>query len=161
MKTDSFETEKCLIREIELGDSNQIVAWRSNPEVYRYFKRTIKINLESHIDWFNNSYLKNQDRIDLLVILKSTEEKIGVFGINRIDENSAEVSYLLDEKYQGKGYASEVLKGIETQFMDKWGIKVFVAEIHKDNNNSLSFIQKQGYSKTSTHSDYYIFSKKV
>ena len=162
MKINSFiETKRCFLKEITIDDSEQIVKWRSNPKVYCFFKNPIKISLESHLKWFNESYLINENRIDLILYLKDTNVRIGVFSICKYEDNKAEVSYLLDEKHQGKGFASEALNGIELYFASLWGINSFIAEIHKDNIKSITFIKKMGYVKCNESEYFYTLEKQI
>lgn len=161
MKTKDLETKRCVLKEITIDDAEQIVEWRSNPDIYRYFKNPIKIDVESHIKWFNDSYLHNKNRIDYILFLKSPKIKIGVFGINRLQNDLVEISYLLDEQYQGKGYASEAINGLEKFCYEQWGTNVFVAEIHTENAKSISFITKMGYKKTRTCGCFEFFEKRI
>lgn len=162
MKINSLiETERCFLKEITIDDSEQIVKWRSDPNVYCFFKNPIKISLESHLKWFNDSYLINENRIDLILYLKNTNIKIGVFSICKCEDNKAEVSYLLDERLQGKGFASEALNAMEQYFASLWGINSFIAEIHKDNIKSITFIKKMGYVKSIESEHFYIFEKQI
>ena len=160
MKISDLETERCILKEINADDANQIVEWRSNPEVYKYFKKPMRISVESHLKWFNEHYLYDKNRIDFVVWLKNSSTRIGVFGITRIDDKSAEVSYLLDDNFQGKGYASEVLNRLESYFSKEWNVNTFIAEIHKDNNKSISFVKKMGYLQINVVGDFVIFGKR-
>ena len=159
MKISDIETDRCFLKEIGIDDAEQIVNWRNDPEVYKYFKNPISIDINTHLNWLNNIYKFNDKRVDFIVTTKTNDEKIGVFGINRLNDDSAEVSYLLDKKSQGKGYASEALAGIENRFKKEWGISTFIAEIHKNNIKSISFIEKMGYIKLKEKGDFVIFSK--
>ena len=116
--------------------------------------------MESHLKWFNESYIYNKDRIDFVVWLKNPSTRIGIIGINRINDKTAEVSYLLDENFQGNGYASEVLGQLESYFSKEWNVVYFIAEIHKDNNKSISFVKKMGYSQNDMVGDFVIFGKR-
>ena len=161
MKIDPLTTKRCLIREIETADTEQIVLWRSDPNVYKYFKYPVKIDHNHHLKWFKDSYLPNENRIDFIAILKESNKKIGLFGINRLDNESAELSYLLDNDYHGKGFASEIIGELEDFFSKKWGIKLFLAEIHKDNVKSIKFIEKIGYVKLESRKYFSIYGKKI
>ena len=159
MRIDRFETKRCIVREITLSDAEQIVSWRSNPSVYQYFRNPIKISIETHCKWFKESYLNNPSRIDYMVCEKSTNQSIGVFGINKGENNVVEVSYLLDDNIQGKGYAAEVLDGLERASTEMWGAIIFKAEIHKNNSKSITFAEKMGYKKENTIGDFIIYKK--
>ena len=159
MKISDIETNRCILKEICIDDAEQIVAWRSNPEIYKYFKFPVKINLESHLKWFEGKYKNDSNRIDFIAFLKENNTKIGVFSVNRNDNTSIEVSYLLDSSYQGKGYASEILNALEMFFSKLWSINIFIAEIHKNNINSILFIKNNGYTESEIIDNFIIFSK--
>lgn len=160
MKIDNIVTKRCLVREICLKDTPKIVEWRNDPEVYKYFKNPIKLDIDNHVKWFNESYLANPDRIDFVALLKDSFEPIGSFHINKINNDSAEVSYLLDYHFRGKGYASEILLALEDIFYKKWNVSIFVAEIHKENTNSLYFIEKMGYMRINEKGNFLIYQLK-
>lgn len=47
------------------------------------------------------------------------ENRIGVFQAVRRDKETAEVSYLLDKGYQGKGFAAEAVSAIVCELGNK------------------------------------------
>ena len=143
MEEKSFQTERLILREIEAGDAKEIVAFRGDPDVFRFFKNPHRITEEEHLNWFENSYLSDDERVDFICIRKDTDEKIGVFGFVRTGD-SAEVNYLLSKEAQHKGYASEALKGL-MKYVSSCGIRKFTAEIHKENGPSLMLAERLGF----------------
>ena len=155
---DKFQTERLILRGINESDATEIVEWRSDPEVYKYFKSPHKITIQEHFNWFNNSYFFNQDRMDWMCIEKGTGKKIGVFGV-AIDGDIVELNYLLAPDAQHKGYATEAIRAIILHAKEKWPEKKMIAEIHKDNEASSRLIEKQGFQYSSADGNFVIYAR--
>jgi len=142
-----LETERLIMREIEEQDAEFIVELRSKPEVYRYFISPHKITVEEHMRWFQNSYVHNDERIDFIAVRKDDRQAIGVFGIKAGDEfkEEAEVSYILDSRYQGKGFAKEAVLELVKYAGIYWKSDTVTAVIHKDNLESIIFAKNAGF----------------
>ena len=140
----TIQTQRPILRGIGEEDTKEIVKWRSDPFVYRFFKNPHKITEEEHIRWYKDNYLKNPNRFDWMCIEKESGGKIGVFGIIK-EEKTAEVNYLLAPEAQHKGYASESLKGIIQYAYDDLTVKLITAVIHKDNKPSIALVEKMGF----------------
>ena len=162
MEKDSciVETERLSFREINENDTDEIVKWRSDPEVYRYFKFPHEINREEHIAWFNNVYSVSKNRLDLICIEKKSENKIGVFGF-KTDFDTAEINYLLAPEAQHKGYAKEGICAIIGYVKKAYGIHTMIAEIHKENKPSIAVIEKVGFERKSENGVFLIYGIEV
>ena len=154
-------TERLRLSDMTENEAPSVVEWRSDPEVYKYFVSPHKISLEEHLNWFRNRYVYDTNRFDWIAF-DNDNEPIGVFGAKRNDENSdaAEVSYILSPKYYGKGYAGEAVEKVIGFCREYWNCRVVIAEIHKDNLNSIKFIERLGFSKESSNGDFVIYSRK-
>ena len=152
---EKMTTERLILRGINETDATEIVEWRSDPEVYRYFKSPHKITVKEHFNWYNNSYLQNDMRLDWICIEKGTGKKIGVFGLG-FGTDSAEVNYLLAPDSQHKGYASEAIRCLLEYAAKKNAIHI-IAEIHKDNDPSIRLIRKLGFIRERKEGDFEIY----
>lgn len=151
-----IETDRLLLRGINESDAEDIVEWRSDPEVYRFFKFPHKLSIEEHINWYRHHYINNENRLDWICLEKRTGKKIGVCGLF-ISDGSAEVNYLLSKDSQHKGYASEAVRNLIAYAENQRGIKSIIAEIHKDNIPSIRLVQKLGFKLKSDHDEFIIF----
>ena len=140
---EKIQTERLILRGINETDAMEIVEWRSDPEVYRYFKSPHKITIKEHFSWYNDRYLQNDKRFDWMCIEKGTGKKIGIFGL-AFGDNNAEINYLLAPNAQHKGYAIEAIRCLLDYAKQKNALHV-IAEIHKDNNPSIRLIRKLGF----------------
>ena len=156
------KTMRITLRELDASDATNIVEWRSRPEVYKYFKSPHAITRKEHMDWYNNYYLKDNNRFDYMLIMKETKEPLGVFGIKYLpDAESVEISYLIKRDAQGKGYAKEAVQLLISIAQEKWNCKKIVAEIHKDNVASIRFIKKQNFVLEKQHQDFILFGRNI
>ena len=145
-KVPVLQTERITLRGIAEEDTDRIVRWRSDPEIYRYFGSPHKLTKEEHLRWYRESYLSDKNRIDWIGVLHN-DAYVGVFGAKRGDDNAkeAEVSYLLSPHCYGKGYAGEAITAILSFCAETWGCAYAVAEIHKENRASLKFAERLGF----------------
>lgn len=157
---DKIQTERLTLRGINDEDDLEIVEWRSDPAVYKFFKSPHKITLKEHLAWYNNSYLLNENRFDWMCIEKSSGRKIGIFGIVR-NEDVCEVSYLLAPEAQHKGFAAEAIKGLINYATKNWKIKKVVAEIHKNNQQSIALVMRLGFKAVSQNDPFTVYGTEV
>ena len=161
-KTDFFESARIVYRGINETDTNDLVKWRSDPEIIRFFRNPKPLLLHDHLDWFRNSYLKNNKRFDFIISDKFRAEKIGTVGVSDInyEKNSCEISFMVAEQnYRRKGLASEAIMSLMDRILEE-GIDVFFAEIHKDNIASIRTVEKLGYMRSKETDDFLIFCKR-
>lgn len=156
MDINIIETDRLILREITEEDADDIVRMRSEPDVYRYFKSPHMITIDEHLAWYRNSYMYNDNRIEWICVEKDNDMKIGVFGLIII-ENNAEVSYILKPDARHRGYASEAVTAIIRNADKTLNIKHFIAEIHKENYNSISFVKKIGFRFMKEKGDFVIY----
>jgi len=148
MKSKTIQTSRLLLRAIRSQDAERIVELRNNEEVYKFFKNPHKITVEGHLRWYEDRYKQDETRYDFVILLpENPEEVIGTCGISEldIDKKSMEVSYLLDDKFQGKGYAAEAVTALIHMAKSKWNIAEVHAVIHKENKQSIHFGEKLGF----------------
>lgn len=154
-----IRTDRLILRGINESDAVDIVEWRSDPDVYKYFKSPHRITVKEHFYWYNNVYLRNEKLFNWMCIEKDTGKKMGVFGFSLDDESIAEVNYLLSPGAQHKGYATEAVTSLVSYaFVDRKATSV-KAEIHRDNERSVRLARKLGFTLQSTKGDFLIYSK--
>ena len=137
-----IETDRLTLRGIEEQDTDIIVKWRSAPEVYRYLGSPHPLTAEEHEKWFREIYSRDENRWDWIAIGKTDKTPVGLFGLKREGKEMAEVSYLLAPEFQRKGYAGEALEALLKWAKENRGIKTATAKIHRDNADSLRFIER-------------------
>ncbi len=158
----SIVTRRLTLRNITEEDGPSIVAWRSDPAVYRYFLDPRPIDLAGHLAWFRFSYLKNEDRCDWMAWTRDGLPA-GVFGIRRENPASteAEISYILAPSLRGQGFASEAIQALLTYLSLCWGCQTAAAEIHRDNAASIAFARRQNMEPASARDGFVTYRKAI
>lgn len=161
LKSDTFESERLFFRGINETDTEHLVKWRLDETVIHYFRNPAPITKEGHLQWYEQSYLKNSERYDFMIIEKDSGQAIGTVGVNRInnDEQSCEISYMIAEpSFQRKGYAKESV----TAMMEKMilqEIRRFYAEIHVDNIASIQTVSRLGFTRCEDNQPFLLYRK--
>ena len=75
----SLQTQNLILQEISESDAGWIVAWRSDPQVYKYFLKPHPITLREHRHWYYSSYQEDEQRIDMIAMEKGTKWPVGLF----------------------------------------------------------------------------------
>lgn len=158
IKAPELRTERLVLRDMEENDTSFIVGLRSNPQVYKYFVSPHKITEDEHLSWYQKKYIFDNNRFDWIGVYD--EMSIGVFGAKRDGSKSseAEVSYILSPTQYGKGFASEAIQRIILFCSEEWNCNRVIAEIHKDNIQSIKFIKKLGFVENRESYDFIQFS---
>ena len=145
MTVNHFESERLLFREICEEDAELIVRWRSDPSIYRCFRKSEPLTMKKHLNWYNTQYLNNPKRVEYIIIHRESNTPIGIVGISDLKEISLEVGYLIGETtYQKQGYAVEAINAVVCCYR-KIGITNFFAEIRSDNIASIKTVEKCGF----------------
>ena len=149
----SIETERLLLRELNLSDADGMFELDSNPNVHIFVgKKPVKAIDESIVQIENiQQQYKDFGIGRWAVVLKETNEFIGWSGIkfitNEINkhQNFYEIGYRFIEKHWGKGYASEAGKAfIEYAFIEM-KIDCLYAYADEGNENSRKVLEKLGF----------------
>ncbi len=153
-----LKTARLALRGIREEDTQFIIKLRSNPEVYQYFLFNHRITKEEHINWYRHNFLTNENRIEWIAF-DIDNNLIGIFGLKRHYNcaEEAEVSYILSPEQYGKGYGKEAVEQIIQFGRDEWKCKSVIAEIHKNNVNSIRFIKGLGFVLNEAKGTFFIF----
>ena len=148
-----LETERLIIREIELSDVDDMFEMDSDPEVRKYIDQSPNQKKEEITDVIN--FIRKQYEENGIgrwaVIDKKTQEMLGWCCVKLYREplnglvNIYEHGYRFKQKHWGKGYATESSKAI----LD-WGFKNLNTEIiyaitHLENKASIHVLTKLGF----------------
>ena len=141
-----IETSRTILRKFTMDDLDDVAAIFSNPRVMRYLglncqpasrEETQQI-LESMIRlWQTKGYGR------MAVISKDNNKLIGVAGL-RYYEGDAELFYLLDEPYWGKGLATEIGEAILEYGFETHGFPRIIAVTRPANAATLRVLDKLG-----------------
>ncbi|TDP02523.1 GNAT family N-acetyltransferase [Flavobacterium sp. 245] len=147
-----IETERLLLREVQMSDVDGMFELDSNPNVHIYLGNkpvtTIKQS-EEYIENLKQQY-KDFGTGRWAVILKNTNEFIGWSGIKFITDevnnhqNFYEIGYRFIEKHWGKGYATEAGKAFIDHAFNEMKVEAVYAYADEGNQNSRKILEKLG-----------------
>ena len=112
-KIPTLETERLTLRRMKPSDSRDMFEYASKPEVTRYLLWEPHQNQRQTQDYLE--YLQTRYRVgdfyDWALVDRERSKMIGTCGFTSLDfyNNSAEVGYVLNPEYWGRGIACEAL----------------------------------------------------
>ncbi len=145
----SIQTDRLLIRAIELKDKEDFFHYRSMPQVYQY--QTWKPKRIGEIEEFirkNAVVCPNtvNEWLQLAICFKNGR-MIGDIGIHFIDEDQIEIGYTLSPEHHGNGYAFEAVNAmINNVFLD-WNKHRITASVDPGNTQSIKLLERLGFRK--------------
>ena len=148
-----IETERLILRPLELSDAEAMFTMDNNPNVHKYLWQNPTQNIEETIkviEYVQKQYVDNNIG-RFATILKATGEFIGWTGIKFITDhvengnsNFYDYGYRLDEKFWNKGYASEATKAWLDYGFKEMKIEKMNAYTHAENGASNHILEKHG-----------------
>ena len=148
-----LETDRLLLRPLELTDADDMFAMDSNPEVHKYLWQTPAQHIDEVIkviDYVRSQYEKNNIG-RFATIVKETNEFIGWTGIKFVDDhvengntNFYDYGYRLNENFWNKGYATEASKAWLDFGFNQMKIDKMNAYTHSENGASNHILEKVG-----------------
>jgi [ribosomal protein S5]-alanine N-acetyltransferase len=147
------ETERLLLREIELSDVNDMFEMDSDPAVHIYIENQpvkTKEEVRDSIIYFQNQQIENGVSA-YAVIDKQSDEFLGWAGFLYSKEpvnnqiNFYELGYRFKKKHWGKGYATEACQAIIKYAFDRFKINAIYALTDPNNEGSKKVLLKLGF----------------
>ena len=140
------------------SDMQMVFDWANEEETRKQSFSTKPITWEEHVAWYEKS-LNSRDRY--LFICMHGDIPVGLFRIDRLEEAIGEISYSIDKKYRGRGYAIEMLKAGE-EVLKKNRIIVWdlLAKVKKDNEASRHIFKVLGFKETE-EDNCFVYTKPV
>ncbi|MBB1192752.1 GNAT family N-acetyltransferase [Flavobacterium sp. SOK18b] len=154
-----LETDRLFLREMKISDAEALFEMDRNPNVHQYlWNKPVNDISEVYatIESVQKQYIQNNIG-RFVIILKESQELIGWAGLKFNTEmvnnkiNFFDIGYRLDEKFWGKGYASEASFAWLDYGFNTIKIPLMEAAAHTDNIASNRILQKIGLEMTETY----------
>ena len=155
-----IKTKRLILRSINSEDAKLIFDYRSNKEVNKY-QSWIPATLDEVINFIANKVNSEINIADswfqFVITLKENNQLIGDLGIHFFEDHSQiELGCTLNQKYQGKGYASESLTAIiKFAFMELNKHRI-TASVDPRNMQSVNLIESLGFRKEAHFKESYL-----
>lgn len=153
-----LETERLIMRPLELSDADDFFAINDNPNVSKYLRIPLKTKAEAeqYIQKIINEYQSNGIG-RFAAVLKETNKLIGFSGLKfrATEENNYsniyDLGYRFAEEYWRKGFATEAAQAWLDYGFNEMKIAVIYACAVSDNTGSNKVLQKLGFEFTNEY----------
>ena len=144
----SIETQRLIIRELDMSDAKRLSEYRNKKEVafyqswwrYSYNKAVKRIEycLAHPFDGTKGSY-------QLGVVLKKNNYLIGDYFLEVLESNSITIGYTFDSDYWQHGYAIESMRALLLELKNRYNFKIVFAHVYDDNIRSIRLLKNLGF----------------
>lgn len=149
MTTPKLETDRLILREIHLDDTEAIFCcWMQDEEVskYMWWRASNDINKAKEFVEFEIGNLENDKWNRWIIVLKNTKEIIGTCLIFfNHEEAHWDISYNLGKKFWGNGYMTEAMGIVVKYAVEVMKIKEISTVYAIENQASGHVLQKLGF----------------
>lgn len=137
------------LRAIEKDDLTQLMQWRNEPELRKYFRETNELNSSNQLKWFESVTAKNSTNRMFSIVKLDTFELMGACGLCYLDwvNRSADFSIYLgyDNLYIDDKYAIDAAKVMRNYGFGVLNLHRLWAEIYSIDEPKKKFFDKLGF----------------
>ena len=142
-----LETQRLILREITLDDTEALFKLHSDPSVQKYTGESVVKSIEEMEKAIENRII-NYNKYGYgrwATILKSGKQFVGWAGLAYLPEfDEIDLGYRFLPEYWGLGIATEASKAILEYGFNQLGLKKIVAIAMKENKASIRVMEKVG-----------------
>jgi ribosomal-protein-alanine N-acetyltransferase len=154
-------TERLMLRKLTFEDKEDIFEIRSNAEVMKYMARPVAKTIDdatAHIDKVLKN-LNDNGGIDWGIEEKVSGKLIGTIAYWRISKENyrGELGYVLNEKWQQKGFMHEALKAVLDFGFEQIKLHSIEANIDPLNTASARLLEKNKFKREAHFKENYFF----
>jgi RimJ/RimL family protein N-acetyltransferase len=143
-----LETERLILRRLELGDAPFIVELLNDPSFLRYIGDKGVRSLDDAREYLRTGPLASYERFGFglfLTVLREGEIPIGICGLLKRDSlEDVDVGFAFLPRYWSKGYAFEAASAVLAYGRQELGLGRIVAITSPDNTASMRLLEKLG-----------------
>lgn len=146
-----FETERLLVRKLQMSDLEPFHEMQSDPGVMQYVTGTIKPLEENkkELQELIAKYTKKENDFRIYAVERKADTVfVGSVALVKDDENDDEIGYRLLQKYWGNGYGYEVCKSL-ISYCKSVGFKKLVGYVVDINTASAVILKKCNFKEVS------------
>lgn len=151
----NIETDRLLLRNFSEMDAEGMLEYLANPRVNCFLEEKISTLDEA----ISNANTKSKDDSYIAVCLKDSGYLIGELFCMKEDPDTYNIGWNFNQKYEGKGYASESTKAfLQYLFVEKGARRVY-AYVEDDNFKSQKLCERLGMRKEGCFLEFISFTK--
>ena len=146
-----LETERLILRPVRLEDAEDMFAYTSIAESFRYLRRNPHMSVEEDRAFIQNVLNGYREHREFLwgICLRGKDRLIGTVRLHnfRLDESCCETSHLIHPEYMGQGIGTETEKRMVRFTFDELGLSRMQGCCAAENVGSERIMQKGGLKK--------------
>ena len=151
------------LRAIERNDLPQLLNWRNQPELRRYFREYRELGMDSQIEWYEK-VTNAHDTIMFAIVEADTDRLLGACGlchINWINKN-AEISIYIgaDSLYIDEKFAPDAALAMSRYAFGELGIHRLWVEVYDFDNAKKKLFEALGFKLEGRYRQTYWFESK-
>lgn len=141
-------SENIYLRLVEYDDAANLVAWRNDPEISRFFFNTYPLSLVGQKIWFEKLFLNETKKL-FVICLRNGDEPIGTIGLDAIDFKNQRAEYgnvlIGDKRYCGQGLAKEASITLLNYAFFELNMNRVYLYVTKENESAIRLYEKIGF----------------
>lgn len=146
--------EHTALRAIEREDLPDLLSWRNDPDLRKYFREYRELNFQQQMNWFENK-VNNDICTRMFAIVDSQQELLGAAGLCYIDwiNRTADFSIYIGKNglYIDELLAPDAAKVMIRYAFDELGINRLWSEIYSFDYDKVKFFDALGFHLDGTH----------
>ena len=146
MRFVEFETERLLFRKFKEDDFSTVFSWHRDIENIGYRRDGVKNEEETrkYFDWIIAEANANVCKNFWFAVVRKNDEKLLGEGILLDVPEKPEMGWLMDKRYWGQGYGTDVGAALLKFGFDVLNLRRIIAACHADNHASYKLMEKIG-----------------
>ena len=148
MNMPRLETERLILRRMAVSDADDMYSYASRADVTEYLLWNPHPTKKYTVDYLRyiGTRYNAGEFYDWAVVEKESGRMIGTCGFTRFDppHDSAEIGYVLNPDFHGKGYATEAAQMVVKYGFEELGLHRIEAKFMQGNEASLHVMEKLG-----------------
>ena len=137
-----FETDRLILRKLLPLDRDAFFDLMSNPNVMHPIPRKEMDRVQSDEEFEKHLFSSMDSNTKVYAIcVKNNKELIGIAAYLKNDNDENEIGYRLREQFWGKGYGTEVTKGLIEHGFGILNFKEITADVYVENKRSVKILE--------------------
>ncbi len=150
--------KKTILRPVHPTDIPVFTGWINGPITRKYLLKRFPMSELAEKEWLEKTSIlpPYPSNIHLVIELKKSGTPIGtmgLFNINWIDRNATTGTTIGEEKYRGKGYASDAKMILLQYAFETLGMHKIISRAFARNDKSIEYSKRCGYTIEATHKE--------
>jgi diamine N-acetyltransferase len=132
---------------MEISDTEDIIRWRNQEEVRRYFINQELFTRQGHLEWFNNVVAAGK-AVQFIITDKRNERPLGSVYLRDIDYKNSKCEFGIfigESDYRGHGVGTEAANLIIKYAFEELKLNKIFLRVLADNIRAITSYQKAGF----------------